>query len=360
MAAGISRGIPAGAADRDCKSDAAVIGARCRRARGARRRSGRRATPQPPRLAQALSHRQRVRRAGARNSNWRRALASPTCRSTATARWRSNRRSAAIFRHAVHWSGAVSVDNPLALTRAYAARFAALGGLALTGDARTLHRSNPYWRVETASGPVDAGDVVIALGPWTPDVLSPSASNCRLRSSAAITAISAPRETPCLAARCSMPRTAFCWRRWSRGSASLPAWSSRPATRRRRRCSSAALMPAARELFPLGDPVEAEPWLGARPCFADSRPVISRAPGQRGLWLAFGHGHWGLTLSRGYRPAHCRNDDRRGAVLRSKAVRRGTICALTVGTLRSEPTASEQPYEFMNYGFRFRPFGPPE
>jgi D-amino-acid dehydrogenase len=57
------------------------------------------------------------------------------------------------------------------------------------------------------------------------------------------------------------------------------------------------LMPAARELFPLGDPVEPQPWLGARPCFADSRPVISRAPGQRGLWLAFGHGHWGLTLS---------------------------------------------------------------
>jgi D-amino-acid dehydrogenase len=24
--------------------------------------------------------------------------------------------------------------------------------------------------------------------------------------------------------------------------------------------------------------------------------VIGRAPGQSGLWLAFGHGHWGLTL----------------------------------------------------------------
>ena len=35
---------------------------------------------------------------------------------------------------------------------------------------------------------------------------------------------------------------------------------------------------------------------GRRPCFADSRPVIGRAPGQRGLWLAYGHAHWGLTL----------------------------------------------------------------
>ena len=28
----------------------------------------------------------------------------------------------------------------------------------------------------------------------------------------------------------------------------------------------------------------------------DSLPVLGRAPRQGGLWLAFGHGHWGLTL----------------------------------------------------------------
>ena len=56
------------------------------------------------------------------------------------------------------------------------------------------------------------------------------------------------------------------------------------------------LMPEARELFPLGERVEDEAWLGSRPCFPDSRPVIGRAPGQPGLWLAIGHAHWGLTL----------------------------------------------------------------
>jgi D-amino-acid dehydrogenase len=56
------------------------------------------------------------------------------------------------------------------------------------------------------------------------------------------------------------------------------------------------LMPKARELFPLGAAVEPQPWLGARPCFADSRPVIGPAPGLGGMWLAGGHGHWGLTL----------------------------------------------------------------
>src|SRR5215203_5561561 len=42
------------------------------------------------------------------------------------------------------------------------------------------------------------------------------------------------------------------------------------------------LMPAAQALFPLGEPVEKEPWMGCRPCFPDSRPVIGKAPGQNG------------------------------------------------------------------------------
>jgi D-amino-acid dehydrogenase len=56
------------------------------------------------------------------------------------------------------------------------------------------------------------------------------------------------------------------------------------------------LMPQARALFPLGEPIEAEPWMGRRPCFPDSKPVIGPAPGQSGLWLDYGHAHWGLTL----------------------------------------------------------------
>jgi D-amino-acid dehydrogenase len=58
----------------------------------------------------------------------------------------------------------------------------------------------------------------------------------------------------------------------------------------------ARLVPTAKALFPLGQTVEAAPWMGSRPCFPDSRPVIGRAPGHADLWLAFGHAHWGLTL----------------------------------------------------------------
>ena len=82
---------------------------------------------------------------------------------------------AGVFRRAVHWTGAVSVSNPLALTRAYAARFAALGGLALIGDARTL-ASRPILigALRPRPGRSMPATSCVALGPWALDVAEPA------------------------------------------------------------------------------------------------------------------------------------------------------------------------------------------
>lgn len=50
-----------------------------------------------------------------------------------------------------------------------------------------------------------------------------------------------------------------------------------------------AVFPQARITGPRSD------WMGHRPCLPDSLPVIGESPSHRGLWLAFGHGHLGLT-----------------------------------------------------------------
>jgi D-amino-acid dehydrogenase len=55
-------------------------------------------------------------------------------------------------------------------------------------------------------------------------------------------------------------------------------------------------VPKAHRLFPLGEPVDAKPWKGARPCLPDMLPVIGKAPRHPGLWFDFGHQHHGLTL----------------------------------------------------------------
>jgi D-amino-acid dehydrogenase len=202
----------------------------------------------------------------------------------------------AVFRHAVHWTGAMSVSNPLALTRAYAARFAALGGITLFGDARSLHRAEPHWRVDTGSGPLDAPEVVIALGPWTPDVLDPLGTKLPLAVKRGYHRHFRAQGNAALSRPILDADNGYCLAPMEQGirlttGAEFAARDAPPTPVQFDR-----LLPAARQLFALGEPAEAQPWLGARPCFADSRPVIGRAPGRRGLWLAYGHGHWGLTL----------------------------------------------------------------
>lgn len=65
-----------------------------------------------------------------------------------------------------------------------------------------------------------------------------------------------------------------------------------PASARRLR----ALERNARHFMP-DLPPPCRHWLGFRPSLPDSLPVIGSVPGAPGVWLAFGHGHLGLTLA---------------------------------------------------------------
>jgi len=206
-----------------------------------------------------------------------------------------------VFRHAVHWTGAVSVSNPLAVTRAYAARFAALGGVALSGDARTLHRKATAWRMETNSGPLDAADVVIALGPWLRDVLDPLGLKLPLAVKRGYHRQFRPQGNAGLTRPVLDAENGYVITPMEQGIRLTTGVEFAPRDAPPTPVQLRRLLPAARQLFPLGEAVEApafggDTWMGARPCFADSRPVIGRAPKLAGLWLACGHSHWGLTL----------------------------------------------------------------
>jgi D-amino-acid dehydrogenase len=203
---------------------------------------------------------------------------------------------APVFRHAVFWEKAASVSNPLGVTRAYAARFAALGGVAVKGDAMSLHRSGPLWRVETAEGPIDAQAAVVALGPWAPDLLAPLGIRLPLAVKRGYHRHFRPRGNASLARPVLDAENGYCIAPMEQGirlttGVEFAARDAPPTPVQLDR-----VMPAAASLFPFGDALDDKPWMGARPCFADSRPAVGPAPGQPGLWLACGHGHSGLTL----------------------------------------------------------------
>jgi D-amino-acid dehydrogenase len=200
------------------------------------------------------------------------------------------------FHRALHWPGAASVSNPLAVTRAYATRFETLQGVVLTGDARSLRRHGAGWRIDAEEGPVDAREVVVALGPWAPDVLKPLGLDLPMAVKRGYHRHFRPRGNSGLSRPVVDAEVGYCVAPMDQGlrlttGAEFASRDAAPTP-----VQLGRLMPAANGLFPLGEPVEDIPWMGCRPCFADSRPVIGRAPGQNGLWLAIGHAHWGLTL----------------------------------------------------------------
>jgi D-amino-acid dehydrogenase len=200
------------------------------------------------------------------------------------------------FHRAVYWKGAASVSNPLAVTQAYAKRFSELGGVSINGDAKSLHRADGHWRVDTVAGALDASDVVVALGPWAPDLLEPLGitlpfgwkrgyhRHYRAQGNASLARPIVDMDNGYLITPMEQGIRLTTGAEFAaRDAAPTPVQFDR-------------VMPFARELFPLGERADGQTWLGARPCLPDSRPVIGAAPRQRGLWLAVGHAHWGLTL----------------------------------------------------------------
>lgn len=199
-------------------------------------------------------------------------------------------------RGGVHWRDPKTVIDPGALVRGYAALFTQRGGRLLQGDALTLAARPGGWQVEAGGAPLSAPAAVVALGPdagalarrlgyriplgikrghhmhYAADpqrplqhalcdklggyVLAPMARGIRLTTGVEFAAPQAPANTLQL-------------------------------DRAER---------LARQLFPLGERLDTEPWVGRRPCLPDMRPVIGAAPGHPGLWFNFGHAHHGLTL----------------------------------------------------------------
>ncbi len=196
----------------------------------------------------------------------------------------------------VHYPDSRQIRDPQALSRAYLALFLRQGGRFVHGDARSLHREGGYWTVDADGQRLQARDAVLTLGPWGEEfarrlgyrplmgvkrgyhrhfasgahglnhvivdvdhgyALAPMARGIRLTTGAEFALRDAPR---------------------------TPAQLEQ-------------LTPVARQLAGLGESVDAEAWMGSRPCTADMLPVIGPAPRHPGLWFCFGHAHHGLTLA---------------------------------------------------------------
>ncbi len=197
---------------------------------------------------------------------------------------------------ALHWTDPVAVDDPHGLALAYMKLFVKLGGTFCQGNAASLEAEGGGWRLRTAQGPLSAPIVVIALGPWA-DVLTRALG---YRFPLAVKRGYHMHYRAAGQAKLNYPmldteRGYFLapMRRGIRLTTGAE-FALRDAIRTPVQLGRAE--PIARDLFPLAERLDTEPWMGARPCTPDMLPVIGRAPRHDKLFFAFGHAHHGLTL----------------------------------------------------------------
>ncbi len=179
----------------------------------------------------------------------------------------------------------------------YLGLFKRLGGDFIQGNAASLEPRDPAgWDLRTVSGPVTAGKVVVALGPWAGVFTRGLGYKLPLAVKRGYhmhyrAAGEAKLNLPVLDTERGYflaPMKAGI--RLTTGA----EFARRDAIRTPVQLGRAE--PIARDLFPLAERLDREPWMGSRPCTPDMLPVIGPAPRHKDMWFAFGHAHHGLTL----------------------------------------------------------------
>jgi D-amino-acid dehydrogenase len=187
-----------------------------------------------------------------------------------------------------------SVDSPGAVVKAYARMFMGAGGEIRQSEIKAITPDGEGWRVAVADGVIKASHVVVALGPWSADLLQPLGYRVPLAFERGYHREFKPNPARSLLRPIHDAEGSFLMTPMEQG---IRVTSGVELTARDAPSSYAQLdqvVPLARGVVEFGEAV-GEPWRGARPTLPDSLPMIGPAPRHAGLWLAFGNQHIGFT-----------------------------------------------------------------
>lgn len=194
------------------------------------------------------------------------------------------------------WPESHTVSNPGRISAAIAECVAANGGVLVQADAKNLQRDGDQWQLAGGDGGVCAPQLVVALGPWSKELLGRFGYDFPLASVRGYhTHLSG-------AAGASLTRPVvdmekgFVLSPMQQGYRLTSAYEFAALDSPPTPVQIDRLLPAARKLFPLGDEIDSNRWVGSRPCFPDTLPLIDRSERHEGLWFNFGHSYLGFSL----------------------------------------------------------------
>ena len=187
--------------------------------------------------------------------------------------------------------------NPLRLSRALAARLHEGGARFVTGTVSGFEIvDGRVTRVQTDAGPIDADAVVIAAGAHSRPLAAQLASDVPLETERGYHAmVASPGISPRIPVASGEGKyfvTPMEEGLRIAGTVELAGLDAPPDYRR-----ADALVDKAKRLLPTLSASTVERWMGHRPSLPDSLPVIGRSQRAANAFLAFGHGHVGLTAA---------------------------------------------------------------
>lgn len=197
---------------------------------------------------------------------------------------------------AIHWTDPWTVKDPGALVTAYFDLYTKLGGTFVRGAAKGLVQDARGWSADVDGQRHQARQAVIALGPWAPDVLDRLGYRLPLFVKRGYHMHYGTSEGVSLNHLLLDPEVGYAMAPMARGIRITTGaeFAERDAAPTPIQLGKAEK--AARELFPLGQRLDPQPWKGARPCTPDMMPIIGKAPKHEGLYVGIGHAHHGFTL----------------------------------------------------------------
>jgi D-amino-acid dehydrogenase len=184
--------------------------------------------------------------------------------------------------------------NPRRLAGTLARLFAEMGGMVRAERVLKLIPEGAAWRIVTSSANHFADKIVLSAGAWSRQLLKPLGVDLPLETERGYHIMmrdaNVRPKVPVLSRGRGFSITPM--EEGLRiagtveiGGLDLPMNEERAYT----------LLRQAKELLPGLETTDYSIWMGFRPSFPDSLPVIDLAPGRPGLFLAFGHGHTGMT-----------------------------------------------------------------
>lgn len=211
---------------------------------------------------------------------------------------------APIFPQALWIRDSYSVNNPLALVKAYTARFSDLGGTVERGEATFVSETSQGVQVHLNGGEtITADKAALCMGPWSKSFLEKLNLSVPMAFERGYhmhyTGFERNRNSKILRRPVCDTQGGYVLSSMERGLRLSTGVELAPQSAPANHSQLDRAELAAREAFPLGERMDSTPWLGSRPTLPDSRPAIGAAPSYRHVFLAFGHQHIGLATGSG-------------------------------------------------------------